>query len=989
MKKILITLFLLSLALTNTAQMPYHRVYDGRFGLPSSEVYSITQDEQGYIWFATDHGLARFDGYQFRTYDIQNGLPENSVFYFKKDTRGRTWFNTYDGKLGFLDHGKLFPYRYNKELEAYMGLKSMSNFAVFHSYKVDKHDKAHFYLQKVGYFTIDSSGNVSDYENIVRRKVLTIEFDETGDPFFYGPENLIFDTVEIQDGPEHFKADINIMKSVKRSPKNLSAIRSNESYYLGFQQMVIKLTNKKVSHTFQCPHYIISIDQDRQGNIWVMTLNGGVYYLNDQLEEINHYFSGESFSDFLQDHEGGIWLTSINKGVIYIPDLHHIVVEFEDNTLKNDQITDITIDWNGNQWMTFFSGKIGHQQSNGIKLFDLQLGLREFIVKILADPYRKVIWIATDRRLVYIKNEKVINYQFKKVKFPDTVIPAIKSFTLDKKDSTLWIGLFSGLTNIRSNEETDVLSYYQGSFHERVESIESAENGDVWAGTTRGLHRLRKGEITRVGSQHKAMLGRITALKSFGDSLWIGTRGNGLLLFVHDSLFQFTMENGLPSNSVRVIESIDNCLIIGTNNGLFLASRQLQNGQLSILRQFGGTELISKEIIQILPDKNLTTILSKAGLSTIKNITKSSESYHMPILIRNVMIKNKAVDVNSKPEIEFNNNSLTFEYFGISYFKSGKQTYRHRLLGLETEWVINQQTAAQYPYLPAGSYRFEVQVLNADGSWGHESARFSFTILQPYWQKWWFLLLVIGFSIFILLSIFRYIIFQQEKRKRMESEISRFEQEALANQMNPHFLFNALNTIQRYILDNDKLSSSRYLSKFSNLMRQTLNHSQMTRVSLKKEIELLKLYIEMESARFKDRFTFEVNCSPEIDQDKTEIPVFFIQPLVENAIKHGLMNSQEPGVLIVDFKKNNLDLICTVHDNGIGRIAAGRLSSSLDKKSVGLHIIQKRISLINRSGNKSIKLSYEDLYDEMNTPKGTKAKIEFSEVIYTSNKEDE
>lgn len=985
MKKILITLILLSMALRITAQMPYHRVYDGRFGLPSSEVYSITQDEQGYIWFATDHGLARFDGYQFRTYDIQNGLPENSVFYFKKDARGRIWFNTYDGKLGFLDQGKLFPYRFNKELETFMGLNSLSNYAVFHAYKVDKNEKAHFYLQKVGYFTIDSSGTVSEYENIARRKVLTIEFDETGDPFFYGPGNLVFDSVEIMDGNKHFVSKINTVESDSQSPKNLSAIRIDSNYYLGFQQMVLKLSDNKIIQSFISPHYIIQIDKDNQGNIWLMTLNGGVYRLNKQLQVIDHFFSGESFSDFLQDHEGGIWLTSINKGVIYIPDLQHIVIDFDENILKNDQITDITIDWNGHKWLTFFSGKIGYQQPGGIKLFDLQLGLREFIVKILADPYRKVIWVATDRRLVYIKQGKVETYEFTKSKFPDSLIPAIKSMTLNKNDSTLWIGLFYGLTNIRINGDTDVLSNYQGSFHERVESIESAENGDVYAGTTRGLYCLRKGDISRVGSQHKAMLGRITALKSIGDSLWIGTRGNGLLLFVHDRLFQFTMEDGLPSNSVRVIESIDNCLIVGTNNGLLLASRQLQSGQLSILRQLGGTELISKEIIQIIPDKDQATILSKAGLSTIKNITKNSESYHMPILIRNVMIKNKAVDVNTQPNIDFNNNSLTFEYFGISYFKSGKQTYRHRLLGLETEWVTNQQTAAQYPYLPAGSYRFEVQVMNADGSWGHESASFSFSILQPYWQKWWFLTLVIGFSAFILLSIYRYIILQQEKRKRMESEISRFEQEALANQMNPHFLFNALNTIQRYILDNDKLSSSRYLSKFSNLMRQTLNHSQMTRVSLKKEIELLKLYIEMESARFKGRFTFEVNCAPEIDQDKTEIPVFFIQPLVENAIKHGLMNSQESGVLIVDFKKNNLDLICTVHDNGIGRIAAGRLSSSLDKKSVGLQIIQKRISLINRSGNKSIKLSYEDLYDETNTPKGTKANIEFSEVIYTIN----
>ena len=177
------------------------------------------------------------------------------------------------------------------------------------------------------------------------------------------------------------------------------------------------------------------------------------------------------------------------------------------------------------------------------------------------------------------------------------------------------------------------------------------------------------------------------------------------------------MGDGLPSNSVKTLEIFENTIIAGTNNGAAVISRKLKDNNILIKRQLGSMELLSKEVQQVIVKNDSVIILSKAGISVFNDFNSTAKTFKMPILIRSLKVKNQAVRHGEEVRIPYENNSLSIEYFGISYLKSGKHTYRHRLLGLEYDWIINQQTQAQYPFLPAGSYRFEVEVLNTDGQW--------------------------------------------------------------------------------------------------------------------------------------------------------------------------------------------------------------------------------------------------------------------------------
>jgi LytS/YehU family sensor histidine kinase len=198
---------------------------------------------------------------------------------------------------------------------------------------------------------------------------------------------------------------------------------------------------------------------------------------------------------------------------------------------------------------------------------------------------------------------------------------------------------------------------------------------------------------------------------------------------------------------------------------------------------------------------------------------------------------------------------------------------------------------------------------------------------------------------------------------------------ALRAQMNPHFIFNSLNSIQKYILQNDHFAASQYLTRFSILIRLILDHSNQNNILLSSELDLLKLYIEMEGLRFDNKFNYEIKVDTDINTDTTEVPSMLIQPYIENAIWHGLLHKEEKGNLLVAFKKGDgNNLIVTIQDDGIGRQKAADLKSkqALKKKSYGMQITEDRIQIINQTQNINATCIVEDIKDTNGNGAGTK-----------------
>ncbi len=976
--KALIFLFFLLVQITNlSAQHPFYHNYSSQHGLPSSEVYDVQQDAKGYLWFTTDHGLARFDGYQFQTFDMLDGMPENSAFYLKPDKQERIWFNTYTGKLGYIKNNKIFSYKHNAKLLQFYNENNIK-YIIFQNYYPQEDGSILFNIFDEGFFKIDSSGFISQVSSAADAGKLKIEIIQNGKAIISLPPSRIIESVELSYGAETSFHDVTQFKLQRYSQNFYNAKHNNKGKtYLSVGRTIFLFDGHIMLKTLNLDHLIVRLGIDKEGNAWVGTISGGVYVFDSELNPIRRLLEGETVTGFFQDHEGGIWLSSLNNGIYYFPEITQRIYS-KITGLPDETITGMVVDKYGTIWFASKNNTLGSITKDGAKLFSLNLPGEIFIQKLMPDFLSERILIATNQKLYYFdyKSGKTGSINSGKA-IPDIFnMIGIKTMVQDINTGVIFNGHFSGISNLLPDGSSTLNTYYSNTFLKRVESIAIGKDASLWLGTSTGLYQFADQKFDYLGDRFSLLADRITALAFENDSLWIGSRGNGLLLLHNDSLIQITRNDGLVSNSINSILITAQAILVGSNNGFSVLKRK-QDQKISILHNYTASSgLYGNEVTAIAQYENEIFVATTEGISVFDDLFKV-KSIRMPVHITSVTIDNKKRDISKLTEIPFNEQNLAIDYFAISYAIQGRHTYRHRLNGLENEWIINQKTTAQYPYLPPGEYIFEVEVMNPDGSWNPAADKLSFLVMKPFWQQWWFLALAMLLSLLTIIIAFRFAYKIISKRKRLLSDLNQYRQEALSNQMNPHFIFNALNTVQRYILENDKLASSRYLTKFAKLMRTMLNNAQKQQISIFQEMEALNLYLDLEAARFKDRFDFSIYCDEMIDQEAVTIPVFLIQPLVENAIWHGLMNSPRHGILEIRFIRKEDDLLCEITDNGIGRELAAQLKSDSEKKSLGISIIQKRLSLMNLNNKHKTSLTYEDLKDSENNPAGTRAIICF------------
>jgi LytS/YehU family sensor histidine kinase len=238
-------------------------------------------------------------------------------------------------------------------------------------------------------------------------------------------------------------------------------------------------------------------------------------------------------------------------------------------------------------------------------------------------------------------------------------------------------------------------------------------------------------------------------------------------------------------------------------------------------------------------------------------------------------------------------------------------------------------------------------------------------------------LFVLSVTVLILL-LSRAKINAKRRISEMNRKISEITQANLRQQMNPHFIFNTLNSIQYYMYQHDKLATNNYLTKFSSLMRKVLENSQHTSVPLRDELDALNLYLELEMIRFKDKFEYEINIDEEIDTLLYKVPTMLIQPYVENSISHGLMPNENKGHVKIDLILENEYILCTIEDNGIGREAAleKKKKGEGNHNSLGTRIVSSRLDLVNSLYGTTLKTTYTDLRNENGEPAGTRVEIQ-------------
>jgi sensor histidine kinase YesM len=322
--------------------------------------------------------------------------------------------------------------------------------------------------------------------------------------------------------------------------------------------------------------------------------------------------------------------------------------------------------------------------------------------------------------------------------------------------------------------------------------------------------------------------------------------------------------------------------------------------------------------------------------------------------------------------LSFDDNSITIEFAALN-FLGNQNVYRYKMMGLNQQWTETTNHSVTYSSLPPGNYIFEVALT---GGLAYATA-LKIEVATPIWKQLWFrlLMVVIGLSgIFLVYKIRTQQIRKEEKLKAsFKQQLAEAETKALKAQMSPHFIFNSLNSINRYIIKAEPEKASLYLTKFSKLIRLILDNSNLKVISLEQELTALKLYIELEALRFNEKFTYSLNVNPELSPMSIGVPPMIIQPLIENAIWHGLLHKETPGHLDVSLERFGSGLKCIITDDGVGRKRAAELKSKTvnKEKSYGMQITRDRLNMLNGSGGVS-NVEIVDLMDDAGNALGTK-----------------
>ena len=336
----------------------------------------------------------------------------------------------------------------------------------------------------------------------------------------------------------------------------------------------------------------------------------------------------------------------------------------------------------------------------------------------------------------------------------------------------------------------------------------------------------------------------------------------------------------------------------------------------------------------------------------------------------------------SFPKLNYYQNSMVFDFIAPYVYNADKLQYRCKLEGIDGDWIqMGNNTTMRFTSLSPGRYSFVAAASLNGKDWHPFAAPFTFEISPPFWKTWWFISIVVASCVLLAIVLFRRRIATIKAKAAIDQQLAGLEIRALRSQMNPHFIFNSLNSISQLVASRQNDEGLQYLNKFSKLLRLVLEESENSFISLKDEIKILDLYLQLETLRFGSSFSYSIHSDEAIDEEETLVPCFLIHPIIENAIWHGLLHKEGERRLIINFHQQEKDkLECVVKDNGIGIEAASQKKAQRlngeKRQSKGLKIVKDRLALMEQQQHTTTAFRMEDMKDENGFISGTKVTIQ-------------
>ncbi len=980
MRQVILTVFFLSLYALLPAQEKFLRHYSVNEGLPSSETYAVFQDSKGFIWIASDMGVSRFDGYNFKVFTTANGLTDNTVFKFYEDYKGRIWFNTFSGLLCYYYNDTVYGKKLaiNEQFRSFIGPGSV------YTIHVDTRDtviiSTNNGLVRLVSSNPKSEGSWDKMEILDRRDCVLMDSDRFVFEQSAGKGTGI--TRYMRNG-SNTRTDLNAQPF--RSLASVYCLR-DRSVLMGFNVFAFIIdTFGKVKLKAPIP-FVYTALQEGDSTIWLGSNHGGanLFSINDLSRPLKTLLKPFSVTCILKDRESGYWFTTLEDGLFYLPSAAVNSYAFPRDSMGSPIIAFRVM--GKNKLWAFTEGEI-YEKDKGLEFKEILKGLPQQYTNI---GWVNVLWnafVRSDGHYLVSTNCGIINVDpvtYKAV--GNTYLRIQKNFP--SYDSRLLIEDHDG--NIWSLNHQHVIKLDKSckiikSFlvPAWAEAICEDDRGRILLGTVSGLYNLVGDSFVYAQDQYNIFRNRVVDLKKSGNTIIGATRGAGIFIYSGDSIYRITSENGLRSDMCRsVFVDKQNTIWVATNNGLNSIRYAEHPFKVSISSLSVADGLPSDDIAHVEKDENILWLLTKKGVCSLDPDALIVDSIPPPVYITGLKIDNAGRSLQTTHEFDSKVNFIAIDYVGLTYKNAGKQNYKYKLEGYDTSWTYTKNTFVQFTKLPPGNYKFIVSCINNSGAESTVPAFFKFKVNAPFYKRWWFYISVsLLFAALVVLASLLAVrrIREREKTKtEINRKLANLELQALRAQMNPHFIFNCLNAIQDFILKNEPIPAKHYLSSFSKLIRKTLDNSRRPNIPLIDEVDFLYLYLELERMRVYDKFDYHITLEPGIKDMNLEIPSMILQPFIENAVRHSKIGSLPvQGLLKIDFLIRSGNLVCKIDDNGVG------VNQSLKERprelrkgnAHAMDIINDRVRTINEVQNLNIGYTVNDKSDLGSGESGTMVEV--------------
>ncbi len=718
------------------SQEPVYKHYTTSNGLSSSEVYDIIQDDWGYIWFSTDNGLTRYDGYTFKHYGTSDGLTNNTVFKFFKDKDKRIWCTTFEPSVFLIvgEDPKFIPYQ-RKDIFETIAPANVLDRIYFDSLNTP----IFTFLNAHGYLTLNAQGGIESSLMDHQKGVIHYVVNSNQETFAYS-------SIEAKKtGFEKFHGKIN---------KNVCEIKegrfgvvqfSEFNHFLMVNDSIFHVENGERSTIFSGPE-LIGIDKLDSDHFSVLTRSNGAIVYNKHGVITQRLLPGKSVSSMYVDHENGTWVSTLNDGVFYFRNTpvktEYLSVEFED-------ITDIAFDDKKRLWIATQNGDVLIKANNEVE--HVQSSKLKRPAHLSFDKNQKVMYYHADGRIWKGKNEAFIDAgstsNIKAQKNGSVLIFEVHTITrsfFDKKRDEL---LLSGFRSY------DAINYKK----------------DWYFATKKGLFREKHKKLSQVEIDLKnhTIDTRIEDLCLFRGNLLIASRGNGIVEYDGNKILgHITTENGLTSNFVsKMLSEGDHTLWVCTNIGLNRIHAEI-DGSYSISSVTFKDGLSSNEINSLAICDDTIWVGTKEGLNYFPrsyfDYVPATIDYRLKL--RKVLVNDKMWTKSDTVQLSYDQNRLEFHFSGISLNPSEKLIYRYKFEGVDKHWTYTTSRSATYPKLIPGNYTFLIQVKGENTEWRIQEARMFITIHPPFWKQWWFKLSVVLSVILLIYVFFHFRVFIYNKK---------------------------------------------------------------------------------------------------------------------------------------------------------------------------------------------------------------------------------